>query len=32
MRTKQAGDTLELTIFRDGRISKVKVTLGAAEE
>jgi S1-C subfamily serine protease len=32
MRTKQAGDILELTIFRDGRIRKVKVTLGAAEE
>jgi putative serine protease PepD len=32
MRTKQAGDTLELTVFRGGRISKVKVTLGAAEE
>jgi len=32
MRRKQPGDTLELTIFRSGRIIKVKVTLGAAEE
>ncbi len=32
IRRKQAGDTLELTIFRGSRIIKVKVTLGAAEE
>jgi S1-C subfamily serine protease len=32
MRRKQAGDVIELTVFRGGRISKVKVTLGAAEE
>jgi S1-C subfamily serine protease len=32
MRRKQAGDVLELTVFRGGRIIKVKVTLGAAEE
>jgi S1-C subfamily serine protease len=32
MRRKQAGDTLELTIFRGNRIVKVKVTLGAAED
>jgi S1-C subfamily serine protease len=32
MRRKQAGDTLELTIFRGHRITKVKVTLGAAED
>jgi S1-C subfamily serine protease len=29
---KRAGDTLELTIYRDGRTQKVKVTLGEAPQ
>ncbi|MCZ2077832.1 MAG: trypsin-like peptidase domain-containing protein [Bryobacterales bacterium] len=29
---KHAGDTLELTVFRDGRSRKITVTLGAASE